>query len=290
MNDSVDFPVRQSAAIYLKNAIQWDWAEKTPSPGQPLEFSIHENDKVYIRESIVDATVLAPDGLRVHLGVCIQSIVRSDFPAKWPNIIEKISGYLRTENRAVWPGSLLALYQLIKRYEFNTEHDRGPLNEAMTHVLPLLYQRSCDLLSDPSDASLLIQKSILKIFYAFTHYFMPVKLITKDVLLKWMEIIKHIIEQPIPPHIDLNVDIDDRPQEPCWKCKKWALHIVARVFDRFGSPSTVGDEYKEFATWYIKTFSEGIIASLLKILENHINKVYVAPRVLQQTLNYLNTA
>lgn len=285
MNDSVDFPVRQSAAIYLKNAIQWDWAERTA-----LEFSIHENDKAYIRETIVDATVMAPEGLRVHLGVCIQSIVRNDFPAQWPNVLDKITSYLRSDNRAVWPGALLALYQLIKRFEFNSEPDRGPLNDAMTHVLPMLYQRSCDLLSDPSDASLLIQKSILKIFYALTHYFMPVKLVTKEVLLKWMEIIKHIIEQPIPPHIDINVDIDDRPEEPCWKCKKWALHIVARVFDRFGSPSTVSAEFKEFATWYIKTFSEGIIASLLKILENHINKVYVAPRVLQQTLNYLNTA
>lgn len=289
MNNSIDFPVRQSAAIYLKNAIQWDWAEKEPTPGQPLEFSIHESDKVFIRESIVDAAVHAPENLRVHLGVCIQSIVRSDFPGKWPNVVEKIAGYLQSPDRNLWPGALLSLYQLIKRYEYNTEADRGPLKEAMTHLLPILYQRSLDLLPDTTDASLAIQKIILKIFYAFTQYNLPIKLITEDVLLKWMEIVKHIIECPIPPKTE-QVDIDERPHEPIWKCKKWALHIVARIFERFGSPATVAKEFKEFATWYIKTFSDGIITSLLKILENHVNGIYVAPRVLQQTLNYLNTA
>ena len=289
MNNSIDFPVRQSAAIYLKNAIQWDWAEKEPAPGQPLEFSIHESDKVIIRRSIVDATVLAPEGLRVHLGVCIQSIVRSDFPAKWTDIVGQIAHYLQHGDRSTWPGALLALYQLIKRYEYNTESGREPLHEAMNILLPLLYQRSLDLLPDSTDASFAIQKLILKIFYAFVQYNLPLKLITQEVFLKWMEIIKHIIECPIPAKSE-QVDIDDRPQEPVWKCKKWALHIVARVFDRFGSPTTVQKEFKEFSNWYIKTFSEGIITSLLKILENHVNGIYVAPRVLQQTLNYLNTA
>lgn len=289
MNSSIDFPVRQSAAIYLKNAIQWDWVQKEPTPGQPLEFSIHESDKVYIRDSIIDAAVLAPENLRVHLGVCILSIVRSDFPGKWNHIVDKIAGYLDSPDRNVWPGALLSLYQLIKRYEYNTESGRGPLNEAMTLLLPLLYQRSLNLLPDSTDASYVIQRLILKIFYAFIQYNLPLALITKEVLLKWMEIIKHIIECPIPPKSE-QVDVDDRPQEPVWKCKKWALHIVARIFDRFGSPSTVQKEFKDFSFWYIKTFSEGIITSLLKILENHVNGIYVAPRVLQQTLNYLNTA
>jgi len=28
------------------------------------------------------------------------------------------------------------------------------------------------------------------------------------------------------------VDEDERPELPWWKCKKWALHILARLFER----------------------------------------------------------
>lgn len=55
----------------------------------------------------------------------------------------------------------------------------------------------------------------------------------------------------------------------------------------YGCPSTVGKEYKQFAEWFIKTFSQGILQVLLKILDQYRNKVYISPRVLQQTLNYL---
>lgn len=38
----------------------------------------------------------------------------------------------------------------------------------MKLMLPLLYQRMVQLLPDPSELSNLLQKQILKIFYAFT--------------------------------------------------------------------------------------------------------------------------
>lgn len=59
------------------------------------------------------------------------------------------------------------------------------------------------------------------------------------------------------------------------------------IYCRYGCPSTVSKEYKQFAEWFIKTFSQGILQVLLKILDLYRNKIYISPRVLQQTLNYL---
>lgn len=36
----------------------------------------------------------------------------------------------------------------------------------------------------------------------------------------------------------LQVDEDERPEQPWWKCKKWALHILARLFERYGTNIT----------------------------------------------------
>ena len=68
----------------------------------------------------------------------------------------------------------------------------------MQVLLPLTHQRCLQLLNDPSDMSVLIQKQILKIFYALIQYFLPMDLITKDVFTQWMLLVKQIVDRPVP--------------------------------------------------------------------------------------------
>ena len=67
-----------------------------------------------------------------------------------------------------------------------------------------------------------------------------------------------------------------------WKEKKWALHILTRIFERYGSPGNVSAEYKDFSEWFLKTFSQGILSSILKVLDAYRRGIYVSPRVMQQ--------
>lgn len=104
-----------------------------------------------------------------------------------------------------------------------------------------------------------------------------------------MEICRQIIDQPAPD--SSHVDEDDRPELPYWKTRKWALHIVARMFERYGSPgNVVNKEYQSFAEWYLPTFTGGVLKALLNVLDQYRNKVYVSPRVMTEILNYLKTA
>lgn len=52
-------------------------------------------------------------------------------------------------------------------YRYKRSEERSILNQAMTHLLQLCYQRCVQLLPDQSEASNLLQKQILKIFYAY---------------------------------------------------------------------------------------------------------------------------
>ena len=104
-----------------------------------------------------------------------------------------------------------------------------------------------------------------------------------------MEVLRVIAESDVPSHT-LQVDEEERPGLIWWKRKKWALHTLTRLFERYGSPDSVTKEYKEFAEWYLKTFSGGILTSMLKNLDQFRRKMYVSPRVMQQALNYVNTA
>lgn len=182
------------------------------------------------------------------------------------------------------------MYQLVKTYEYKRSEDRGPLNEAMKILLPMTYSAMCNLMTDStSDQSVLLQKQILKIYYALTQFVLPLDLITQDIFSQWMEICRRIVDLPVPDCSQ--VDEDERPELPCWKLKKWALHIMVRMFERYGSPNNcLSEKYQKFAEWYLPTFTAGVLEVQLKVLDQYRNKVYVSPRVLTNILSYLKTA
>ena len=113
MSANLEQSVRQAGVIYFKNIISNSWVVKEvnengsnhttqvgpdgqpialpPIPIQPnLSFSVHEQDKAMVRENIVQAAVMAPDVIRIQLAVCINMIIKHDFPHRWPEVVQKI--------------------------------------------------------------------------------------------------------------------------------------------------------------------------------------------------------
>uniref|UniRef100_A0A8D0VEI2 Importin 7 n=1 Tax=Sus scrofa TaxID=9823 RepID=A0A8D0VEI2_PIG len=287
MSEQLDLPVRQAGVIYLKNMITQYWPDREAAPGDISPYTIPEEDRHCIRENIVEAIIHSPELIRVQLTTCIHHIIKHDYPSRWTAIVDKIGFYLQSDNSACWLGILLCLYQLVKNYEYKKPEERSPLVAAMQHFLPVLKDRFIQLLSDQSDQSVLIQKQIFKIFYALVQYTLPLELINQQNLAEWIEILKTVVNRDVPNET-LQVEEDDRPELPWWKCKKWALHILARLFERYGSPGNVSKEYNEFAEVFLKAFAVGVQQVLLKVLYQYKEKQYMAPRVLQQTLNYIN--
>lgn len=287
LSDQVEFPVRQAAAIYLKNMVSQYWQDREPQLGEVVfPFNIHENDRGQIRENMVEAIIRCPESIRAQLTVCLRAIIKHDFPGRWTGVVDKINLYLQSQNTGSWYGSLLALYQLVKTYEFKKAEERDPLLAAMQIFLPRIQQIIIQLLSDATFISVLIQKQILKIFHALVQYSLPLQLINNTVMTHWMEILRTVVDRDIPAET-LEVDEDDRPELIWWKCKKWALHILTRIFERYGSPGNVTKEYFEFADFFLKTYAVGIQQVSLKVIDQHRKKQYVSPRVLQQTLTYV---
>lgn len=289
MSNDFEMPVRQAGAIYLKNLITQNWVDPEMEPGVLMPFNIHEQDRSMIRNSIVEAIIHAPELLRLQLTVCVNSIIKHDFPAKWTQIVDKISVYLQNPEGEKIYGALLCLHQLVKNFEYKKRDDRTPLNEAMQLLLPLLYNLMIRIVQDQSEQSVLLQKQSLKVFYTLIQYVLPLEIISKEVFSQWLEIITQVVDRPVPPEANA-VDEDERPDTPWWKCKKWATKILYRIFERYGSPNNVSKEYKEFAEYYLKTFSGPVTDVLLGLLDRQRRREYVSHQVLQSALFYLNQA
>uniref|UniRef100_A0AAQ4QTP5 Importin N-terminal domain-containing protein n=1 Tax=Gasterosteus aculeatus aculeatus TaxID=481459 RepID=A0AAQ4QTP5_GASAC len=287
MSDQLDLPVRQAGVIYLKNMITQHWSDGEASSTETPVNNIPDDDRLFIRDNIVEAIIHSPERIRVQLTTCIHHMIKHDYPGKWTTIVDKIGFYLQSDNTSGWLGILLCLYQLVKNYEYKKPEERQPLVAAMHIFMPMLKERFIQLLPDHSSDSVLIQKQIFKILYALFQYNLPLELINRQNLTEWMEILKTVVDRDVPPET-MQIDEDERPELPWWKCKKWALHIMARLFERYGSPGNTTKEYAEFAELFLKEYAVPAQQVLLKVLYQFKEKQYVAPRVLQQTLNYIN--
>lgn len=65
--NDIDLPVRQAAAVYLKNEINSNWQDKDESAAVPIAYSIHEQDRAMVRDGIVEAIALTPELIRYTL-------------------------------------------------------------------------------------------------------------------------------------------------------------------------------------------------------------------------------
>ncbi|KAK7878893.1 hypothetical protein WMY93_030827 [Mugilogobius chulae] len=207
VSEQVEFPVRQAAAIYLKNMVSQYWQDREPAVGEVIfPFNIHENDRQQIRENIIEGIIRCPESIRAQLTMCLRAIIRHDFPGRWPAVVDKLQVYLRAQNSSGWYGALLALYQLVKTYEYRKAEEREPLIAAMTIFLPRVQQLLAQLLPDGTIFSVLIQKQVLKIFYSLVQYSLPLRLIDNTVMTQWMELLRQIMDRDVPPTLLKVVD------------------------------------------------------------------------------------
>jgi hypothetical protein len=47
----------------------------------------------------------------------------------------------------------------------------------------------------------------------------------------WLDTCCAVLERRLPERLDV-LDEEARAEHPWWKCKKWALHILIRTFER----------------------------------------------------------
>lgn len=292
MDGSLNTELRLSGAIYLKNTVNKYWKQRTNKESKDILYCIPEEAKAIIRQNIIEGIIQTPLKINKQLCVCLDTIVRQDFPDKWTDIVPKCHAYLSSDNQEAWLGTLMSLHQLSKKYKFKKSDERGPYITAMKDLLPLMYNRMIVVLPNQSEPSVCLQRWMLKIFYCSMHYQLPFELINENTLPSWMMVFQTVIDRPVPPEYEKE-DEEERASSEWWKTKKWALHILCSMFERFGSPGNVEDTYNVFADYYMKTFNcstTGVVNTLLKQLQKAREGVYITPRVKQLIFNYLNEA
>ena len=229
MNEELEVPVRQAAIIFFKNGVSRAWVV---DEGEENITPISEQDKHIIRREILNHILNASLPVRVHLCTAIQNILRHDYPREWPDFPGSIAAMLHVDNFNSWLCALQVTHRLTKLYEYKRQQEKQPLLDFMTSVLPLIYVRMESCVNANLVETAPLEHMVLKVFYTLTQFSMSTEVITVEVFGKWIELLVRIIDRPIPDAVN-EFPEDERSEQYPWKCKKWAMKIIQKLFDRF---------------------------------------------------------
>nr|KJB71834.1 hypothetical protein B456_011G143900 [Gossypium raimondii] len=284
VDNNRDIAVRQFASIHFKNFIAKNWAPHDPNEQQ----KISPSDKDVVRDNILVYVAEVPPLLRVQLGECLKTIINADYPEHWLRLLDWVKHNL--QDQLVY-GALFVLRILARKYEFKSEEERTPVQHIVEETFPHLLNIFNKLvqIDKPSVEVADLIKLICKIFWSSIYLEIPKQLLDPNVFNAWMMLFLNVLERPVPQE-GQPLDPELRKSWGWWKVKKWTVHILNRLFTRFGDLKLRNPENRAFAQMFQKNYAG-------KVLECHLNLLgvvrvggYLPDRVTNLVLQYLSSS
>jgi hypothetical protein len=141
---------------------------------------------------------------------------------------------------------LLGLKCLVKKYEFEIEEDRQPLNEITGGTFGVLGGLINNYVSVESESACEIIYLVSKIFYVANHLSLCAWLTEGSNIEPWLLFFKSLLDRPLPPQLESLEEemsaIEQRERHILWRTKGLAARITHRIFQKYGNPAHVEED------------------------------------------------
>ncbi|CEI95853.1 hypothetical protein RMCBS344292_10030 [Rhizopus microsporus] len=265
--EQLDLGARQAAAIYFKNRVCNDWENET----------ISEQDKLTIRNNIIQAMVTSPSIVGIHLTASLQKVLSVDFPNRWPNFMQDVERCFASKDMQTLRTGFNALHALIKVLEWKSGEHREPLYDIVQLTFPVIQETCLGLLESETAETL---KLGLKIFYSSIFVELPPYFRDHTApLVPWFSLFVKIIEKPIAT----SNSIDDLEDDIWWKIKKWAYKCINLLTEKYTLIS------QEVSHSFMTNFAPTILTAYLHQLDNWMKKTcYMSNKCLALSADFLD--
>ncbi|KRZ04997.1 Exportin-2, partial [Trichinella zimbabwensis] len=119
LSDDFSISARQLAAISLKNFIKNSWVSDLEGSTQVVE-----EDKAYIRDSIIEAMVNSSPLVKKQLTEAICFIGKYDFPSNWKSLLESLVKCIQSGDLSIVNSSLVTAEHLFRRYSSESKSEK----------------------------------------------------------------------------------------------------------------------------------------------------------------------
>jgi len=282
----VDLGVRQAASIQFKQTVAKAWEPKEKESAR-----LGDDDKAVIRANMLEAIIQSPPLLRSQLGETLRAIVDADYPERWPDLLSAVGQNVSSPDHSRVYGALYALRLLARKYEFKDEEERQPVQHIVHAAFPTLLSIFNQIVASPAAAPEAgeILKLVGKTFWSCTFLEIPDHIAQPEVFQAWLVAFHSLIVRPVPAE-GQPTDPEQRRQWSWWKCKKWALHVVNRMYNRYGDPRMLKKDRRPLAHLFTKQYAPRFMEAYIGLLGSLAQGQYLPDRVTNLLLQYVTTA
>ncbi|THU59005.1 hypothetical protein C4D60_Mb03t20430 [Musa balbisiana] len=272
-----------SLTVVLRAALSPIPEERKAAEESLNQFQYTPKHLVRLLQIIVDGTY--DMGVRQVASIHFKNFVAKHWSPHDPGEPQKVSEIDKSMVRENILGFIVQVPPLLR---FKSDEERTPLYLIVEETFPLLldvFNKLVHIVNPPIEVADLI-KLICKIFWSSIYLEIPRQLFDPNVFGSWMVLFLNILERPVP--------LEGQPSDPearkswgWWKVKKWTIHILNRLYTRFGDLKLQKPESKAFAQMFQKNYAGRILGCYLQLLNEIRIGGYLPDRVTNLILQYL---
>jgi importin-7 len=301
-NANRNIDITQAAAIQLKNMAESHWRYKDDELSREMKedgwrvIIIPEEDKQYVRDNIlISYSNVHSEIVARQIDYTIRCITKIDFPDKWPELAHIVREYINTPNtysNKVFVG-LYTLKSIWKRYEYEFNVKREPLNEIVDELFPRCEEIVNDVLADNGDDGCRLKNVIGQWFYIANQLQLCNRYKTSEALDSLVQFFKTWLESEIDEHLTTKTEsipvIDERIKSQQWKLKETSMHFLFRILQKYGNPEYVDNTQKEIAQHCWDNYVDGLINLAITLIEKS-EEFFISARVINFCFKICSTA
>lgn len=283
-NNDAELGHRQAAAIWVKNRTRRGW-DITPQAALPPSATggtgapISDADKQALKQAVLPSLATLPPRLRVHAMSTLQPMIPDEFPNGWPELLPNIKQALSSGDPVTVAAGARALLVVALRLRWVS--NESTLDGLVSETFPQLLQLARGLLDAPDSASNQdvgdLLHIIIKTYFRVIQHFLVPQL--QESIASWGAVLLATIGKQLDES-SLSEDADEKAAAPWWKAKKWAYRVLNKLYKRYGCPSQLlsnQKQYKPFAASFSAQFAPEILRAFMRQTELNVQGQYLSP-------------
>ena len=291
-NEGRAFDVNLAAAIQLKNMADYNWryGDYQKDIGE-LDFTdidedqptikISDADKDFVKTNIIQAMAHAPSiGVLSQLEAIVNIVARYEMPDNWPNAMNEISDLINSENEQQVFAGLVALKEVTKRFEYEFNTKREPLNEIADNLFPTVEKILESVIENYSDDATKVKHVIMKTLFFANQAKICHRYIKNFEV--FMNIIYQVLMSTMPEELkQLTEDtemINKYLKSDHWKMKIECMKLLNKLYGQLWDSELAVEEVQDLSKHFETNYSPKIINLSLEIIKSSAHS-YVADQI-----------
>lgn len=292
------FDINLAAAIQLKNIVEYHWrhVDEDDEEVKKPEDEISNEDKDFIKKHIIQALAHVPSlGVLAQYEEVVYVVAKYELPQKWPNALPEISALLEQQEERQVFGGLVALKEVVHKFEYEFQDNRKPLHEIVNKLFPRIEEIFTNLAEVHTEDAMRAKNIIMETFYLANQVKISNRYLKPSQFDALVNLVMSAFTQELPAEYTEKTDDADKiakliKSDP-WQLKKNCMRFINRLFTQLADTEMVEEEYVKISKHFVTKHSKNFIELSLTIIDNYMTHfvaneiVSFAIRILSKTEN-----